>query len=129
MTLLREALLNLVVNAMDATEAGREREAAVEVITRAILGAGGLPAVAVEIRDRGAGISRADMARIFAPGFTTKAQGSGLGLAVANRVVAAHHGQILVDSEEGMGTTMTVILPTDLGGFSSLAGRVSRAEI
>jgi len=35
-------------------------------------------------------------------------------------VIAAHHGRILVDSEEGRGTVMTVILPSDLGGFSSL---------
>ncbi len=126
--LLREALLNLLVNALDAQEASRERDRPVEVVTRALTGAAGAPAIAVEIRDHGGGIRRVDMGRLFAPGFTTKAQGSGLGLAVANRVVVAHHGRILVDTEEGMGTTMTVVLPTDLGGFSSLAGKVSRAE-
>jgi two-component system NtrC family sensor kinase len=68
------------------------------------------------------------MARIFAPGFTTKIRGSGVGLAVTNRVVAAHHGRILVDSEVERGTTITVVLPSDLGGFSSLATPVSRAE-
>jgi two-component system NtrC family sensor kinase len=68
------------------------------------------------------------MARIFAPGFTTKSHGSGLGLAVANRVVVAHHGRILIDSEWARGTTITVVLPSDLGGFSSLATQVSRAE-
>src|SRR5262249_56025132 len=86
------------------------------------------PAVEIEIRDRGTGIPKSDMARIFAPGFTTKTQGSGLGLAVANRVVAAHHGRILVDSEVDRGTIITVVLPSDLGGFSSLATPVSRAE-
>src|SRR5262249_56367212 len=91
-------------------------------------GAGGAPAVEIEIRDSGHGIPKGDMARIFAPGFTTKTQGSGLGLAVANRVVAAHHGRILVDSEVHRGTTITVVLPSDLGGFSSLATTVNRAE-
>jgi len=84
--------------------------------------------VAIEIRDRGHGIAKGDIARLFSPGFTTKPQGSGLGLAVANRVVVAHHGRILVDSEVDRGTTMTVVLPGDLGGFSSLAPAASRAD-
>ncbi|HKA87608.1 MAG TPA: ATP-binding protein [Haliangiales bacterium] len=127
--LLREALLNLVVNALDAQETGDAKDRAVEVVTRAVAGAGGAPAVEVEIRDRGPGIPRADLGKIFAPGYTTKPRGSGIGLAVANRVVAAHHGRILLDSEEGRGTTVTVVLPSDLGGFSSLAATtVARAE-
>jgi signal transduction histidine kinase len=127
--LLREALLNLVVNALDAQEQHGERERPVEVATRALVGAGGAPTVEVEIKDHGGGIPRSDLARIFTPGFTTKPHGSGLGLAVAHRVVAAHHGRILVDSEVGRGTTVTVVLPSDLGGFSSLAPTaVSRAE-
>ena len=126
--LLREALLNLVVNALDAQEAADERQRPVEVQTRALGDGATAPAVEIEIRDRGTGIPKGDMTRIFAPGFTTKTQGSGLGLAVANRVVAAHHGRILVDSEVDRGTTITVVLPSDLGGFSSLATTVNRAE-
>jgi signal transduction histidine kinase len=127
--LLREALLNLVVNALDAQEAAGERERPIEIATRATLSAAGAPVIEIEIRDRGTGIERADIARIFAPGFTTKPQGSGLGLAVAHRVVAAHHGRILVDSDPGHGTAVTVILPSDLGGFSALAlAEGSRAE-
>jgi signal transduction histidine kinase len=127
--LLREALLNLVVNALDAQEAAHASDRPVEVVTRSVVGAGGAPAVEVEIRDRGPGIARADLAKIFSPGYTTKPRGSGIGLAVANRVVAAHHGRILLDSEEGRGTTVTVMLPSDLGGFSSLAATTAaRAE-
>jgi signal transduction histidine kinase len=127
--LLREALMNLVTNALDAHEARGEREQAVEVTTRAVVSPGGAPAVEIDIQDQGGGIPRADLTRIFAPGYTTKPSGSGLGLAVADRVVAAHHGRIFVDSEEGHGTTVTVVLPSDLGGFSSLAvGGASRAE-
>ena len=54
------------------------------------------------------------------PGFTTKETGSGVGLAIAERVVAAHHGRITVDSEEGRGTTITITLPTDKSGLASL---------
>jgi signal transduction histidine kinase len=128
--LLREALMNLVVNALEAQEAGISREGPVEVETTAVVAAGGAPVVEILIRDRGPGISRADMPRLFAPGFTTKSQGSGIGLAVAHRVVLAHHGRILVDSELTRGTVITVILPSDLGGFQTLAPTtVSRAEL
>ena len=100
-----------------------------EIITRAVGGPAGAPAVEIAILDRGGGIDRADIARIFAPGFTTKPHGSGIGLAVAQRVVAAHHGRILVDSEVDRGTAVTVVLPSDLGGFSALAlSEGSRAE-
>jgi signal transduction histidine kinase len=128
--LLREALLNLVVNALDAQEAGGEREAPVEVETAAVIAAGGAPVVEIHVRDRGPGIARADMPRLFAPGYTTKSQGSGIGLAVAHRVVLAHHGRILVDSELTRGTKMIVVLPSDLGGFQTLAPTlISRAEL
>ena len=54
------------------------------------------------------------------PGFTTKETGSGVGLAIAERVVSAHHGRITVDSEEGRGTTITMTLPTDQAQLAAL---------
>jgi len=54
------------------------------------------------------------------PGFTTKDTGSGVGLAIAERVVSAHHGRIAIDSEEGRGTTITITLPTDQHGLAAL---------
>jgi signal transduction histidine kinase len=57
---------------------------------------------------------------LFVPGFTTKETGSGVGLAIAERVVSAHHGRITVDSEEGKGTTITITLPTDKHGLAVL---------
>lgn len=115
--LLREALLNIVCNAAEACTTDGEN---VEVVARAVT-RGSTPILEVEVADTGAGIPRSDLARIFAPGFTTKETGSGVGLAIAERVVAAHHGRILIDSEEGRGTRVTVVLPTDLGGFGMLA--------
>ena len=50
----------------------------------------------------------------------TKETGSGVGLAIAERVVSAHHGRITVDSEEGRGTTITITLPTDKAGLAVL---------
>ena len=54
------------------------------------------------------------------PGYTTKETGSGVGLTIAERVVTAHHGRIQIDSEEGRGTVVIVVLPSDLGGFPGL---------
>ncbi|HTM20208.1 MAG TPA: sensor histidine kinase, partial [Kofleriaceae bacterium] len=114
--LLREALLNVVNNAAEACGTGGR----VTVAARTVRSAG--PAlVEIEVADDGPGIPRADLARVFVPGFTTKETGSGVGLAVAEQVVAAHHGRILLDSELGRGTRVTLVLPADLGGFAGLA--------
>jgi signal transduction histidine kinase len=115
--LLREALLNIVSNAAEACAASG---ADVRVQARAILpfGAAVAPLVELVVTDTGPGIPRSHLGRLFVPGFTTKETGSGFGLAIAERVVAAHHGRITVDSEEGRGTTITITLPTDKLGLA-----------
>lgn len=72
--------------------------------------------VHVRIRDDGCGISEAHLPRIMDPGFTTKGVGvgSGLGLAIAWQVLRDHQGRIHVESEVGRGTTVELVLPTDL---------------
>lgn len=117
--LLREALLNVVSNAAEACAAAHGE---VSVRVRAIVAPGGgtAPLVELVISDTGPGIPRAHLSRLFVPGFTTKETGSGVGLAIAERVVAAHHGRITVDSEEGRGTTITITLPTDKTGLQQL---------
>jgi signal transduction histidine kinase len=117
--LLREALLNVISN---AAEACAPEGGAVSVRVRAIAAPGGATAPIVEfvVTDTGPGIPRSHLGRLFVPGFTTKETGSGVGLAIAERVVSAHHGRITVDSEEGRGTTITITLPTDKTGLSSL---------
>ncbi len=115
--LLREALHNLVANAVEACADGGGR---VSVGARPVA-SGGAPVVEIEVVDTGPGIPPADLPRLFSPGFTTKKSGSGIGLAVAERAVEAHHGRILIDSEVGRGTRVTVLLPTDLAAFVGLA--------
>ncbi|HWM87609.1 MAG TPA: ATP-binding protein [Kofleriaceae bacterium] len=115
--LLREALHNLVANAVEACAEGGGR---VAVGARSVA-SGGAPVVEIEVVDTGPGIPPADLPRLFSPGFTTKKSGSGIGLAVAERAVEAHHGRILIDSEVGRGTRVTVLLPTDLAAFVGLA--------
>jgi signal transduction histidine kinase len=117
--LLREALLNVISN---AAEACAPAGGAVSVRVRAVAAPGGstAPIVEVVVTDSGPGIPRSHLGRLFVPGFTTKETGSGVGLAIAERVVSAHHGRITVDSEEGRGTTITITLPTDKTGLQSL---------
>ena len=68
----------------------------------------------VDVGDTGVGISEENMGKIFRPLFTTKAKGTGLGLSVCERIVESHGGDILVESEVGVGSTFTVRLR--LGG-------------
>ncbi|HEY4243106.1 MAG TPA: ATP-binding protein [Kofleriaceae bacterium] len=114
--LLREAMLNVVSNAAEACAA---TSGDVSVRVRAV-GGGATPLVEMVVADTGPGIPRAHLGRLFVPGFTTKETGSGVGLAIAERVVAAHHGRITVESEEGRGTTITIMLPTDKSGIAQL---------
>jgi PAS domain S-box-containing protein len=65
----------------------------------------------ISIRDNGSGIDPEDLGRIFEPFFTRRTHGTGLGLALCRELVHLHHGRIEVESEEGKGTRMTVILP------------------
>jgi len=114
--LLREALHNLVANAVEACAEGGGQ---VSVSARPVA-SGGAPVVEIAVVDTGCGIPPADLPRLFSPGFTSKQSGSGIGLAVAERAVEAHQGRILIDSEVGRGTRVTVLLPTDLAAFAGL---------
>lgn len=69
--------------------------------------------VLIRVRDTGCGIEPQNLSRIFDPFFTTKptGEGTGLGLSVSYGIVQNHGGQILVESEVGVGTTFTVVLP------------------
>jgi signal transduction histidine kinase len=65
----------------------------------------------VQIIDQGAGIAQENRERVFDPFFTTKVNGTGLGLALAHKIVNAHGGAIDVSSQPGRGSTFTVSLP------------------
>jgi len=73
---------------------------------------GGSPHLQLWISDTGQGIADTDLPQIFEPFFSTKAEGSGIGLALVYRVVQDHGGQIEVRSRPGAGTTFMLILPS-----------------
>jgi len=70
-----------------------------------------LPTIMVEFIDSGPGISQDDLRRLATPFFTTKSQGTGLGLAVARHWASQHGGTLDIRSTEGKGTTARVSLP------------------
>jgi signal transduction histidine kinase len=101
---LREAVDNLLRNAVEASPQGR-------VVTVDARPDGG--GVAITIADQGAGIAAEALPRIFDLYFTTKPEGTGIGLAVAQQIVSSHGGTIEVDSAPGRGTRMGIRLPVD----------------
>jgi signal transduction histidine kinase len=104
---IAEALLVLVDNGIDA--AGRPEGVSLR-LWRAP-GAEGPPWVHLEVADAGAGIPPEDLGRIFDPFYTTKPNGTGLGLSVAQRLVGENGGRLLVASRVGYGTAFTLVLP------------------
>jgi PAS domain S-box-containing protein len=99
---LRRALLNLVQNALDAMPQGS---------TLTVRGQRTAADVRLAVQDTGSGIPPPQLATIFEPLYTTKPGGTGLGLYIVQEIVAAHGGQVTVESVIGQGTTFTVILP------------------
>jgi len=67
----------------------------------------------IAIRDNGPGIAAASLARVFDPFFTTRAQGSGLGLSICQSIVREHGGWVGIESAVGQGTTVTIDLPVE----------------
>lgn len=68
-------------------------------------------AVCVEFRDTGKGMNSSVVSHVFDSFFTTKSSGTGLGLSICHELVQAHGGDIHVDSEEGLGTTVRIMVP------------------
>jgi signal transduction histidine kinase len=73
-------------------------------------------AVRIVFSDSGVGMSPELQAQLFEPFVTTKEHGSGLGLSISYGIIEAHNGQITVTSQEGEGTTFTILLPAPARG-------------
>jgi signal transduction histidine kinase len=65
----------------------------------------------ISFSDTGGGISPENISRVFEPYFTTKSTGSGLGLLIVRRIVRAHGGEVIIESERNRGLTLTIRLP------------------
>ena len=105
--LMEQVMVAVMTNAVEASEPGGK----VFVTSRMVD-----DAVALHIRDEGEGVPQDVLDKAFAPYFTTKANGVGLGLAVAKKVMAAHQGSIELRSDLGRGTTVTLQCPVSQSG-------------
>ncbi len=105
---IKQVSMNLILNALQSIE-GR---GVVEVSTRLFTKNHSEQYIQIEIRDSGAGIPERDLENIFNPFFTTKKDGSGLGLSISHQIVQEHGGYIVVESQVGRGTTFFINLPT-----------------
>jgi signal transduction histidine kinase len=102
----KQAILNLVLNALQATSAGGH------VVVRTA-GEGGRLVVAVE--DDGEGMSAQTRDKALTPFFTTREEGTGLGLPLVCRIVEQHGGSVEIRSAPGAGTTVTMVFPAPAG--------------
>ena len=102
---IQRAVANVVENAIQPMPEGGELKVQLTDVDG--------EALKLSISDTGAGIPSALRERIFDPFFTTKKSGAGvgMGLSVSHSIVEAHHGRIVVESEEGKGATFTIFLP------------------
>jgi signal transduction histidine kinase len=99
---LEQVFLNLILNALQAMPNGGTLTVAAAVVP---------PWVEVTIRDTGSGMAAETLSHLFQPFFTTKAQGTGLGLVITRQIIDQHRGAITCDSAPGQGTTFTIRLP------------------
>lgn len=110
---LKQAFFNLIKNALEAMNDGGSLLVRTSFLphTRILIGEGPAgPMAQVEIQDTGKGISEEDLKNLFTPFFTTKPNGTGLGLMMTRRILKEHEGTIHVESEVDAGSTFRVLL-------------------
>jgi len=105
---IQQCLINLALNAIEATEAGGK----IRFTSRVVPEKG---EVELQVSDTGRGIQEGALDRIFEPFFSTKETGTGLGLAITHGIIQQHGGSIDVESKPGEGTTFTIRLPIPRG--------------
>ena len=119
-TQMSQVMLNLTLNAFQAI--GRESGGVVRVegrqVSREVLQRRGLDTngiwenyIRIRVVDNGCGMDKMTMEQIFTPFFTTRENGTGFGLAIAESMITSHRGYITVDSTPGRGSVFTVYLP------------------
>ena len=99
---LRQAVINLLKNAAESSPAGSAILLRISADTQMLC---------MEVTDRGCGIGKEYLSKIFEPFHTTKSYGTGLGLPIVKRIVDSHGGRLSINSTEGAGTTVQMFLP------------------
>jgi signal transduction histidine kinase len=105
---ISQVFLNLILNALDAMPNGGRLHININTNTDS---SGGIN---IEFTDTGVGISEENLPNVFEPFYTTKEEGSGLGMAISFSIIQQHGGNMEVDSQPGHGSTFRIWLPTTL---------------
>jgi signal transduction histidine kinase len=113
---LQQVVLNMVLNGLEATSAASG--AAQGLVIRTSAAPDGKEVV-VAVEDSGTGIDMEDVDRLFQPLYTTKADGLGMGLAIARSIVEAHGGQLRASNKTGGGATFEFTLPASAAAATS----------
>jgi two-component system NtrC family sensor kinase len=116
---IKQVCMNLILNAIQSIENG----GSVEIGTHLYGENGSAGFVQIEVRDTGIGIPEKDIENIFNPFFTTKKDGSGLGLSISHQIIKEHGGYMVVESQDGKGTSFFIRLPV-----SYLPPKVTRSS-
>ena len=112
---LREVFIDILFNAVDAMPKGGELAIQAKSVGKSVF---------VTFFDTGEGMSEETKKRVFDPFFTTKGpKGVGLGMSVAYGIISRHNGQIIIDSELGVGTAVTVQLPVSEKVIKEIEGK------
>jgi PAS domain S-box-containing protein len=112
---LLQVLLNLILNACDAMHDADAVDRRLTISARA----GDRTQVVISVADRGTGIAKGQLERVFEPFVTTKAGGLGLGLAICRSIVNAHEGKLTADNNPEGGAVFHLALPTRSQGVAS----------
>ena len=99
-------LINVLANGAQAVAARGTPNGSVSIVARAD------GSLEIQIRDTGVGMAPEVLSRVGTPFFTTRAEGTGLGLAQCQRLIGTAGGRLRIESEVGIGTTVTIVLPT-----------------
>jgi signal transduction histidine kinase len=117
---IEQVLLNVVLNAIQASRPG-----AIVRIREQV----DLQDVVIDVLDQGAGIPSKHLSQIFSPFFTTREKGTGLGLAVASRIVMAHSGSLEIHDTSERGTCLRIRLPIDRSDRRQLRAAVAKVKV
>lgn len=106
-TELMQVMINIVANAAQAVATRGEPNGTVKISTRT-----SAQMVEIEVKDSGIGMDAETLAKVGTPFFTTRDEGTGLGIAQVQRLVGNVGGRFKIESKLGAGTTVTIVLPT-----------------
>ncbi|MEM9167157.1 MAG: HAMP domain-containing sensor histidine kinase [Planctomycetota bacterium] len=119
--LIKQALLNLMLNALQAMGAGGDAEAGDRPSELLIRVESWADSVRVRVADTGPGMDDETRSSVFTPYFTTKPGGTGLGLPTTRRIIEQHHGTVELFSKPGQGTEFVIELPVAWAGEEPLS--------